>query len=35
MLATEWKQLDDVTWEFKLRQGVVFDDGAPFDAEPG
>ncbi len=33
MLATEWKQLDDVTWEFKLRQGVVFHDGTPFDAE--
>lgn len=32
-LATEWKQLDDVTWEFKLRQGVTFHDGAPFNAE--
>ncbi|WDV96866.1 glutathione ABC transporter substrate-binding protein [Brevibacillus parabrevis] len=33
MLATEWKQLDEVTWEFKLRQGVVFHDGTPFNAE--
>lgn len=32
-LATEWKQLDDVTWEFKLRQGVTFHDGSPFNAE--
>lgn len=33
MLATEWKQVDDVTWEFKLRQGVTFHDGTPFNAE--
>lgn len=32
MLATEWKQIDDVTWEFKLRQGVTFHDGTPFNA---
>lgn len=32
MLATEWKQLDDLTWEFKLRQGVTFHDGTPFNA---
>ncbi|QDS34275.1 glutathione ABC transporter substrate-binding protein [Brevibacillus brevis] len=32
-LASEWKQLDDLTWEFKLRQGVTFHDGAPFNAE--
>jgi len=31
-LATEWKQLDDVTWEFKLRQGVTFHDGTAFQA---
>ncbi len=31
-LATEWKQLNDVTWEFKLRQGVTFHDGEPFTA---
>ncbi|WP_301171330.1 glutathione ABC transporter substrate-binding protein [Brevibacillus nitrificans] len=33
MLATEWKQVDDVTWEFKLRQDVKFHDGTPFNAE--
>ncbi|MCZ6992312.1 ABC transporter substrate-binding protein, partial [Salmonella enterica] len=33
MLATEWRQLDDVSWEFKLRQGVTFHDGTPFNAE--
>lgn len=32
-LASEWKQLDDVTWEFKLRTGVTFHDGTPFNAE--
>lgn len=32
-LASEWKQLDDLTWEFKLREGVVFHDGTPFDAQ--
>ncbi|MFJ7755707.1 glutathione ABC transporter substrate-binding protein [Peribacillus muralis] len=33
LLAKEWKQLDDLTWEFKLREGVKFHDGAPFNAE--
>ena len=32
-LATEWKQVDDLKWEFKLREGVTFHDGAPFNAE--
>ena len=32
-LATEWKAVDDTTWEFKLRQGVKFHDGSSFDAE--
>lgn len=32
-LATEWKKLDELTWEFKLRQGVIFHDGTPFTAE--
>ena len=26
-LATEWTQIDDLTWEFKLRQGVRFHNG--------
>ena len=29
-LATSWKNLDDLTWEFKLRKGVKFSNGAPF-----
>lgn len=32
-LAESWKALDNVTWEFKLRQGVKFTDGTPFNAE--
>ncbi|MEC9433286.1 MAG: ABC transporter substrate-binding protein [Pseudomonadota bacterium] len=32
-LATSWKALDDLTWEFKLREGVTFHDGSPFTAE--
>ena len=33
MLATAWKQVDDTTWEFTLREGVTFHDGSPFNAE--
>jgi len=33
MLATEWTLIDDLTWEFKLREGVTFHDGSTFDAE--
>ena len=33
MLATEWTQVDPRTWEFKLREGVKFHDGAAFTAE--
>ena len=32
-LATSWKVIDDVTWEFKLRQDVKFQNGNPFNAE--
>src|SRR5688500_118985 len=32
VLATEWRQLDPLTWRFTLRKGVRFHDGAPFTA---
>lgn len=32
-LAESWKALDDRTWQFRLRRGVVFHDGEPFNAE--
>jgi peptide/nickel transport system substrate-binding protein len=31
-LATSWRNVDDTTWEVKLRQGVKFHDGTPFTA---
>ena len=33
LLATEWKRLDDLTFQFKLRQGVRFHNGEEFDGE--
>jgi peptide/nickel transport system substrate-binding protein len=32
-LATEWSPIDDLTWEFKLRQGVKYHDGSEFNAD--
>ncbi|MCE3245866.1 MAG: peptide transporter [Arthrobacter sp.] len=31
-LATEWKQVSDLEWDFKLRDGVKFQDGTPLNA---
>jgi len=33
VLATEWKQVDTLTWRFTLRKGVKFHDGTPFTAD--
>ncbi len=32
VLATSWKQVEDNVWEFTLREGVRFHDGAPLTA---
>ncbi len=32
-LAESWTNVDPLTWEVKLRQGVTFHDGSPFTAE--
>lgn len=32
-LATEWTMTGDKTWEFKLREGVTFHNGEPFNAD--
>ena len=31
-LAESWTQVDELTWEFKLKQGVTFHDGEAFNA---
>ena len=33
-VATEWKTLNDTTWEFKLRSGVKFHNVAPVNGRP-
>ena len=32
-LAEAWRSIDDLTWEFRLREGVRFHDGTPLHAE--
>lgn len=32
-LASDWNQIDDVTWEFTLEEGITFHDGEPFNAD--
>lgn len=32
-LATEWEQVDDLTWRFTLQEGVTFHDGSEFNAD--
>ena len=32
-LATSWTRVNPTTWQFKLRQGVTFHDGTPFNAQ--
>jgi peptide/nickel transport system substrate-binding protein len=32
-LATSWEQVDPTTWQFKLRDGVTFHNGAPANAQ--
>ncbi len=33
LLAESWKNVDDVTWHYRLRPNVVFENGEPFTAE--
>lgn len=32
-LAVSWSPISDTVWEFRLRQGVTFQDGSPFTAD--
>lgn len=32
ILAESWSQTNETTWQFKLREGVTFSNGVPFDA---
>ncbi len=32
-LATSWTRIDDTTWQFELREGVIFHNGAPLTSE--
>ncbi|WP_249870488.1 glutathione ABC transporter substrate-binding protein [Oceanobacillus saliphilus] len=32
-LAESWEQIDDTTWEFRLREDVTYHDGSAFNAE--
>src|SRR5262249_23727107 len=32
-LAESWKLVNETTWQLRLRRGVVFHDGEPFNAE--
>jgi len=33
MMATSYTKIDDLTYEFSLRRGVLFQDGTPFNAD--
>src|SRR5580658_10454258 len=32
-LAISWRPIDDLHWEFRLREGVTWQDGSPFTAD--